>query len=46
MTSRERVRAAITHSRPDQVPAAFEAVGSVTEKLMKHYDHQIQVNYS
>ncbi|WP_148410612.1 uroporphyrinogen decarboxylase family protein [Murimonas intestini] len=37
MTSRERVRAAITHSRPDQVPAAFEAVGSVTEKLMKHY---------
>lgn len=37
MTSRERVRAAIAHQKPDRTPAAFEAVGSVTEKLMKHY---------
>lgn len=37
MTSRERVRAAINHQKPDKVPAAFEAVSSVNEKLMKHY---------
>lgn len=37
MTSRERVRAAILHQNPDRVPAAFEAVGSVNQKLMEHY---------
>ena len=37
MTSRERVRAAIAHQKPDRTPAAFEAVDSVVEKLMVHY---------
>lgn len=37
MTSRERVRAAIMHQKPDRVPAAFEAVDSVNAKLMEHY---------
>ena len=37
MTSKERVRAVMEHRKPDRVPAAFEAVGSVTEKLLKHY---------
>lgn len=37
MNSRERVRAAIQHKNPDRVPAAYEAVGGVTEKVMKHY---------
>ena len=37
MTSRERVRAAIRHQKPDRIPAAYEAVGSVNQKLMKHY---------
>lgn len=37
MTSKERVRAAICHKSPDRTPAAFEAVSTVCEKLMKHY---------
>ncbi len=37
MNSKERVRAAVTFQKPDRVPAAFEAVKSVQEKLMKHY---------
>lgn len=37
MTSKERVRAAIMHKKPDRIPAAFEAVESVTERLMRHY---------
>lgn len=37
MTSKERVRAAMAHQKPDRIPAAFEAVGSVQEWLMKHY---------
>lgn len=37
MTSKERVRAAMAHQKPDRIPAAFEAVGSVQERLMKHY---------
>lgn len=37
MTSRERVRASIAHRKPDRTPAAFEAIDSVTEKLLKHY---------
>lgn len=37
MTSKERVRVAMSGGKPDQVPAAFEAVGSVWTKLMKHY---------
>lgn len=37
MTSKERVRKAISHIQPDRVPANFECVGSVAEKLLKHY---------
>ena len=37
MTSKERVRKAIQHIQPDKVPANFECVGSVMEKLIKHY---------
>ena len=37
MTSKERVRAAMQRIKPDRVPAAFEAVGTVTKKLMEHY---------
>ncbi len=37
MTSKERVRKAISHITPDKVPASFECVGSVMEKLLKHY---------
>lgn len=37
MTSRERVRTAIRHQKPDRIPAAYEAVGSVNQKLVKHY---------
>lgn len=37
MTSKERVRAAISFQKPDRVPAAFEAVGTVQKKLMDHY---------
>lgn len=37
MTSKERVRMALRHQKPDRVPAAFEAVGSVEKKLLKHY---------
>ena len=39
MTSKERVRAAIRHEKPDRVPAAYEAVGPVNEKLLKHYGY-------
>lgn len=38
MTSKERVRKSICHQQPDRVPANFECVGSVLEKLMKHYN--------
>ena len=37
MTSKERVRAAISFQKPDRVPVAFEAVGTVQKKLMDHY---------
>lgn len=37
MTSKERVRAAINFQKPDRIPAAFEAVGTVQKKLMNHY---------
>ena len=37
MTSKERVRAALARQRPDRVPAAFEAVGTVTSRLLKIY---------
>ncbi len=37
MTSKERVRAVMAHQKPDRIPAAFEAVHSVQERLMKHY---------
>ena len=37
MTSKERVRKAVLHLQPDQVPANFECVNLVMEKLLKHY---------
>lgn len=37
MTSKERVRAALSHQKPDRIPAAFEAVESVRQKLLLHY---------
>lgn len=37
MNSKERVRLVMEHGKADRVPAAFEAVGSVMEKLYKHY---------
>ncbi len=39
MTSKERVRAALEHKITDRVPAAFEAVDTVTQKLMEHYGY-------
>lgn len=39
MTSKERVRRTMEHRTADKIPAAFEAVGSVSEKLMKHYGY-------
>lgn len=38
MNSKERVRAAIEFKNPDRVPVGFEAVESVVQKLMKHYN--------
>lgn len=38
LTSRDRVKTALAHKQPDKVPAAFECVGSVYNKLMKHYN--------
>ena len=40
MTSKERVRAALAHQKPDRVPAAFEAVGTVTSRLLSEYNFQ------
>lgn len=40
LTSKERVRMALAHQKPDRVPAAFEAVGTVTKRLMKEYGFQ------
>ena len=37
MNSKERVRLVMEHKKADRTPAAFEAVGSVVRKLMKHY---------
>lgn len=37
MNSKERVRRAIEHKCTDRVPAAFEAVETVTERLLKEY---------
>ena len=39
MNSKDRVRAAVCHQQPDRVPADFEAVGTVTEKLLKHFGY-------
>ncbi len=36
MNSRERVRAAMQRQKTDRVPAAFESVGKVKERLMAH----------
>lgn len=38
MTSKERVRAALSHQKPDRVPVAFEATHKVVEKLLKRYN--------
>lgn len=38
MTSKERVRKAISHVQPDRAPANFECVGFVAENLLKHYN--------
>ena len=37
MTSKERVRAALSHQKPDRIPAASEAVETVRQKLLLHY---------
>lgn len=37
MTSKERVRLTMERKKPDRVPAAFEAVGDVADKLIAHY---------
>lgn len=37
MTSKERVRAVMQRQKPDRIPAAFEAVGPVVNRLMKEY---------
>ncbi len=39
MTSKERVRAAMSHQTPDRIPAAFEAVGGVVKRLLKEYGY-------
>jgi uroporphyrinogen decarboxylase len=38
MTSKERVRKAILHQQPDQVPANFECVASVRNALFERYN--------
>ena len=37
MTSKERVRAVMQRQKPDRIPAAFEAVGTVSRRLMQEY---------
>ncbi len=37
MTSKQRVRTVLTGRKPDRIPAAYNAVGKVTTKLMNHY---------
>ena len=37
MTSKQRVRMAVKHQKPDQIPAAFEAVSSVMNRLLREY---------
>lgn len=43
MQSKERMRNAILHKPVDRIPAAFEAVPSVEQKLMKHYGFQEKI---
>lgn len=38
MTSKERVRLAISHKEPDRVPVNFEATPYTLEKLLKHHN--------
>ena len=38
MSSKECVRAALSHKTPDKLPANFECVSSVMENLMKRYN--------
>ena len=42
MNSKERVRAAIRHKQPDQVPADFGCVPEVWEKLQRHFHTDAQ----
>ncbi len=37
MTSKERVRAVMSHEMPDRIPAAFGATDGVVKKLIRHY---------
>ncbi len=37
MNSKERVRAALSHQKPDRTPAAYQGVWLTDQKLMKHY---------
>lgn len=37
MTSRERVLAALNHIQPDRTPTDFQAVGTIWERLYKHF---------
>lgn len=37
MTSKERVRTSVAHKLPDKVPANFECVSFVMNKLLNHY---------
>jgi uroporphyrinogen decarboxylase len=39
MTSKERVRQAVQHKQPDRVPADFEAVDIVIERLQQRYGY-------
>ena len=38
MNSKERVRNAVMHNKPDRIPVGFEAVPSVVEKIMKAHN--------
>ncbi len=47
MTSKERIRAAVAHKKTDIIPANFECVGNVMERLKAHFgyedDEQVRV---
>ncbi|MEG0227945.1 MAG: uroporphyrinogen decarboxylase family protein, partial [Lachnospiraceae bacterium] len=37
MTSKERIRTALSHKQPDYVPATMDCVDTIWEKLQKHF---------